>query len=455
LKSLPISKTLRKRINPAIVMLLGYLAVIGVGTALLMLPISHSVHQVSFLTALFTSTSATSVTGLVVVDTVQTWTVFGRIVILCLMQIGALGFMSFTTIFFFIMGRRIGLSQRLLIIQSINLHDIQGAIRLIRHVLVGTMMFQGLGAIALWIRFIPRYGLLNGLGMGIFHSVAAFANAGFDLFGYDYPLTGLTSHKGDGFIVITIMVLALIGGLGFFVWEDLLQSRFRFRKLHLHSKLVLTTSFWLILVGWVFFYVAERNNAYTIGEMGISRAMVVSLFQTITPRSSGFSVVSQGQLLGVTRMIVMILMLIGGSTGSSAGGIKNVTVGILFLSAINYFRGKARLSVYGRSIPTSQIKSALAITTMVLCVTLAGSVTIALIQPDIPFSAVLFETISAIATCGLSHGITGFLAPVSQVLIILFMFFGRVGIMTLGMAAFLKHNAVEKTKYPDTWVMMG
>ena len=309
----------RKRFNAAKIMLLGYLSVALAGTVLLMMPVSsQNGTDVIFLTALFTATSAISVTGLVVVDTVQTWSVFGRITILFLLQIGALGFMSFTVIFFFIMNRKIGLSQRLLIMQSINLHDIQGVIRLICHVLFGTFIFQ-----------------------------------------------------------------------------------------------------------------------------------------IIMPRSAGFSVVSQGQLMGVTRMVIILLMLVGGSVGSSAGGIKNVTAGILFLSAVDFFKGKSSLSVFGRTIPASQIRSALAIALAMISVVILGSITIALIQPELPFSAVLFETTSAIATCGLSYGITDKLAPISQMIIILFMFCGRVGIMTLGMAAFLRRNTIEKTKYPDEWVMMG
>ena len=446
----------RKRLNPAKVMLLGYFMVILVGTALLVLPISRQNGvDVNFLTALFTSTSATSVTGLVVVDTSQTWSIFGRIVILCLIQIGALGFMTFTSIFFFIMNRKIGLSQRLLIMQSLNLHDMKGVIRLIRHVLLGTFVFQGIGTILLWIRFIPRYGAWRGFGLGVFHSVAAFANAGFDLFGYNYAFYGLSDHAGDEVVITIVMILAIIGGLGFFVWEDILQSRFRFKRLHLHSKLVLSISFCLIFIGWGLFFVIERNNPYTIGDMSLPSALHISLFQVIMPRSAGFSVISQGQLLGATRMVVMLLMLIGGSAGSTAGGIKNVTAGILFLSAINYFRGRSRLTVFGRTIPTAQIKSALALSMLVLCFALIGSVIISVIQPYLPFSAVLFETISAIATCGLSYGITSSLASASQIVLILFMFCGRVGIMTLGMVAFFGQNNDEKIKHPETWVMMG
>ena len=446
----------RKRLNPAKVMLLGYLAVILVGAALLTLPISHqSGAAVNYLTALFTSTSATSVTGLVVADTFQTWSMFGRIVILCLIQIGALGFMTFTTIFFFIMNKKIGISQRLLIMQSLNLHDMKGVIRLIRHVLLGTLTFQGVGTLLLWIRFAPRYGAWQGFGMGVFHAVAAFANAGFDLFGYNYAFYGLSDHAGDEVVITIVMILAIIGGLGFFVWEDILQSGFRFKRLHLHSKLVLCISFWLIMIGWIFFFIIERNNPYTIGDMGLPSALHISLFQAIMPRSAGFSVIGQGQLLGATRMIVMVLMLIGGSAGSTAGGIKNVTAGILFLSAINYFRGKGRLSVFGRTIPTPQIKSALALSMLVTLLALIGSVIISVIQPYLPFSAVLFETISAITTCGLSYGITSALAPTSQIILILFMFCGRLGIMTLGMVAFFGRSHNEKIKHPEIWVMMG
>jgi trk system potassium uptake protein TrkH len=445
-----------KQFNPAKLMLFGYLFVILAGTTLLMLPISHQMGtDVRLVTALFTATSATSVTGLVVVDTAQTWSLFGRIVILCLIQIGALGFMSFITIFFFIMNKKIGLSQRLLIIQSLNLNDMRGVVKLIRHVLMGTLIFQGTGTVLLCIRFIPRHGLLHGFGMGAFHSVAAFANAGFDLFGYNIPLHGLTDHAQDGLVVTVVMVLAFIGGLGFFVWEDIWQNRFRLKQLHIHSKLVLHISFWLILLGWIFFFAAERNNPHTIGDMSLPNALHISLFQVIMPRSAGFSVIGQGELVGATKMVVMILMLIGGSPGSMAGGIKNVTVGILFLSAVNYFKGRNTVVVFGRTIPTSQVKSALTISITVLCAVVFGSLTIALIQPEIPFAAILFETISAITTCGLSYGITGTLAPVSQVILILFMFCGRVGIMTLGMVAFLERNKNERIKHPETWIMMG
>ena len=437
-------------------MLLGYLMVILVGALLLKLPFAQQADvSVSVLAALFTATSATSVTGLVVVDTYQTWSLFGRGVILLLVQIGALGFMSFTTLFFFIMNRKIGLSQRLLIMSSLNLHDMAGLLKLIRHVLLGTLTLQGLGALFLWWRFTPLYGAWQGLGKGIFHAVTAFANAGFDLFGYDGVFTSLSEHGGDEAMMAIMMILSVMGGLGFFVWEDLLLTGFRFKRLHVHSKLVLCISFWLIVGGWLLFFIMERGNPYSIGEMDLASALYTSLFQAIMPRSAGFTVIEQRHLMGATRMMIMLLMFIGGSAGSTAGGIKNVTAGILFLSAINYFKGKVRLSVFGRTIPTAQIKSALALSLLVACLAMLGSMVISILQPYLPFSAVLFETISAITTCGLSYGITGSLAPASQVVLIVFMFCGRVGIMTLGMVAFFGRSNDEKIKHPETWVMMG
>ncbi|MCL2084622.1 MAG: potassium uptake protein, TrkH family [Oscillospiraceae bacterium] len=445
----------RALLNPARVIVLGFLAVIAAGALLLALPVSaRGGAAAPFLTALFTSASATCVTGLTVADTALTWSAFGQAVILCLIQIGGLGFMSVTTIFFFIMNRKIDLSRRLLIVQSLSLKDIEGVVRLIRHVLIGTFAVEGLGALVLWSRFAGRYGLWKGLWMGVFHSVSAFCNAGFDLLGGAAPFSSLTSYSGDPFVAVTVMLLVFAGGLGFFVWEDILRRR-RFRNLHLHSKLVLAVSFWLIAFGWVFFFMAERGNPDTIGGMTPANAALASLFQAVMPRSGGFSVVDQASLRGVSKFMAAALMFIGGSAGSTAGGIKNTTAGILVLSAVSSLRGKSRLSVFGRTIPAPQVISALSIMVMVTAAVLTGSAAIALIQPGLPFSGIVSETVSAIATCGLTHGITPALAPAPLIIIMLYMFFGRVGIMTLGMAAFLNRNLADKTKYPDTWVMMG
>ena len=444
----------RKKLNPAAFLVLGFIAIIFLGTILLRLPISTQDDvSVSFVTALFTAVSATCVTGLTVVDTATTWSVFGRVVILGMIQIGGLGFMSITTIFFFIMNTKIGLSQRLLIMQSLSLKDIQGVVQLIRHVLIGTLFFQGLGALVLWIRFYPEYGLINGLGMGVFHSISAFCNAGFDLMGNTETFSSLTSYLGDVVIKITIILLVVIGSLGFFVWEDIWRNR-RFRKLHLHSKMVLTVSVLLLVIGWIFFFFAEKSNPETIGNIPIFEATIASLFQSAMPRSAGLSMVNQVSLTNSSIMVTMLLMFIGGSAGSTGGGIKNVTAAIIFLSAIRSLMGKKTLSVFGRNIPDQQVVSALSILVFALSACFFGSVTISILQPELPVLGVIFEVVSAVTTCGLSLGVTPSLLPSSRVIIVLLIFLGRIGIMTIGMAAFLRRNKFEKTKHPDTWVMM-
>ena len=444
----------RKRFNPARNLVLGFLAIIVIGAALLKLPLSTiDGTSVSLITALFTATSATCVTGLVVVNTAATWSTFGRVVILCLIQIGGLGFMSITTIFFFLMNRKIDLSQRLLMAQSLNLHDRQGVVGLVRHALAGTFILEGVGAGILWLRFYPVYGPWKGLGMGVFHSISAFCNAGFNLIGEKGHYSSFSMHSEDAVITTTILLLVAIGGLGFFVWEDILRNR-RFGKLHLHSKMVITITLLLIAAGWLVFYFAERTNPETIGNMPFPRAALAGLFESVMPRSGGFSIVNQASLRGVSKMAAMILMLIGGSAGSAAGGIKNVTAGIIFMSALRSLKGQKRLTVYRRTIPEQQIVSALSITILALTACFTGTVAIALIQPELPFTGIVFEMVSAVATCGLSQGVTPLLAPISKIIVTVFMFFGRVGIMTVGMAAFLKRDHVESFKHPDTWVMM-
>ncbi|MCL2064437.1 MAG: Trk family potassium uptake protein [Candidatus Cloacimonetes bacterium] len=444
----------RKKRNPAEIMIVGFLAIILLGAILLKLPIStHNDVSVSFFSTLFTSVSAICVTGLSVVDTATTWSLFGRIVILCLIQIGGLGFMSVTTIFFFVMNTKIELSQRILIMQSLSLKDVKGVVQLIRHIFIGTLLFQAIGALLLWSRFYPQFGFWKGLGMGIFHSVSAFCNAGFDLMGNIDTFSSMTSYLGDIVIKLTLIFLVILGSLGFFVWEDIYRNR-RFQKLHLHSKLVISTTAILLISGWIFFFFIEKSNLTTIGNLPFHQALITSLFQSAMPRSAGFSMVNQALLTKESLLFTMLLMFIGGSAGSTGGGIKNVTAAILFLSAIRSLRGRKTLSVFGRTIPDQQIVSAISILVLSLSVCFVGSLSISIIQPELPLLGIVFEVISAVATCGLSIGITPYLQPASMVILMLFMFFGRVGIMTIGMAAFLRRNKLEKTKYPDTWVMM-
>ncbi|MCL2140829.1 MAG: potassium uptake protein, TrkH family [Dehalococcoidia bacterium] len=445
----------RRKLSPAAIFALGFLAVITVGTILLSLPFASSdSNSVPLLVALFTSVSATCVTGLTLTDTAQTWSVFGQIVILCLVQIGGLGFMSITTIFFFVVNKKMGLSFRLLIVQSLSLKDMQGVIQLVRHILIGALLFEGLGAVILWIRFLPVHGMWDGLKLGIFHAVSAFCNAGFGIIGTTGELSGFSAYSEDVFVTITLMLLVIIGGLGFFVWEDIWRNH-RFTRLHLHSKLVLTMTFWIIVAGTVFFYVAERTNPSTLGNMSLPSALAASLFQAVVPKTAGFSIINQSSLSGVSLMILMMLMLIGGSAGSTAGGIKNTTAGLLIMSTIRFIRRRSQLSIFGRTIPEQQITSAMSLLSIVVMFIVASSVIIALMQPDIAFSGILFEVISAITNNGSSLGVTASLAPVSLGILMLLMFFGRAGIMIFGITTFFNHYVEDKIKYPDSWIMMG
>ena len=442
-----------KNLNPARILVLGFFAVILCGALLLYLPIaSKGGAEVPIMTALFTAISATTITGLVVVDTAHTWGVFGLAVILCLMQIGGLGFMSVITVFFFLMHKKIGLTQRMLMVQTMSLHDMQGVVRLIRHVMVGTVFFQSVGVLALLTRFAPMYGFWGGLGRSVFFAVSAFCNAGFDLVDRTYAASPY--YFNDWVITITVISLVLIGGLGFFVWEDIWRSR-RFGKFHIHTKLVLVSSLLLVVIGALFYFFAENKNPGTFGGLTRPDMLLASLFQTSMTRSGGLAMASQSSLRGVSQMMTILLMLVGGSAGSTAGGIKNVTVAILVLSAINRLRGKNLLSIFGRTIPASQILSALSIAVVVIALCFTGAVFISFTQPGLPFAGILFETASAIATCGLTQGITPLLEPPAQIVIMFLMLFGRVGIMTLGMAVFMGRGKTEKIKYPDAWVIIG
>ncbi len=445
---------INKVFSPARIMIIGFILIILIGALLLMLPIStKSGESVSFLTALFTSTSATCVTGLVVTDTATTWSPFGAFVILCLIQVGGLGFMSIMTIIFFISRESIGLSQRLLIVQSLSLKDMKGVVRLVRHLLIGTFLFEGIGAFILWIRFSFDYGVWKGLYMGIWHSISAFCNAGFDLLGTKSPFSSLTSYHNDLTILSTVMLLIVIGGIGFYVWEDIWLKR-SFRKLHLHSKLTISISLFLIVAGSLFYFFAEYNNVSTMHGMSFYDRVISSLFQSVSPRTAGFNTINQAGLTDSSKIFTMILMFIGGSPGSTSGGIKTVNAAIIILSAISSLRGKVSVSVFGRNIPTRQILSALSVMILGLVLCITSSMIISMTQ-NLPYFDVLFETFSAIGTVGLSTGITPSLAPLSQIIIICLMFFGRVGIMTIGMAAIINRNNVEKIKYPDTWIMNG
>ena len=431
-----------------------FLAVILLGAVLLTLPIaSRSGTSCGFLTALFTATSSACVTGLVLVDTYVQWTAFGQIVILALIQIGGLGFMSVISVFFFLLHRKIGFQQRLIMAQGFSLNNVDGVVHLVQTVLRWTIILEGTGALILTLRFWPEYGLWQAFKWGVFHSVSAFCNAGFDIFGKLRPGSSLELFVHDPVVNLVIMTLIVLGGLGFYVWMDLLKRR-KHRRLSVYTKLVLTFTAILIVGGGISFAVLEWNNPETIGSFTTGEKILASFFQSVTCRTAGFASIPQGSLSEPSKAVSVLLMLIGGSSGSTAGGIKTVTMGVLILSVLNAARGRSRLTVFGRSISNEQVRQAM--TVMVLMVSLAfGGAIVISAAGGFDFADSLFETASALGTVGLTAGITPYLGVGSQILIIIFMFFGRVGILTFSIGFLIADQAEERFHYAETKVLIG
>ncbi|NDL67670.1 TrkH family potassium uptake protein [Anaerotalea alkaliphila] len=449
------------KLHPTQILVLGFLGVITLGTMLLMLPVaSRSGLSIGFVDALFTATSAVCVTGLVVVNTMEHWTMFGKLVILLLIQIGGLGFMTITTTFFILLGKKIRLKERLVIQESLGQTSISGMVKLVVNILLGTLIFEGIGAVLLSIKFVPEYGAY-GIFMGIFHSVSAFCNAGFDIIGQE----SLIPYRGDILVNFAVMSLIILGGLGFSVWMDLVRvtkDRYRkrytwrrwFRQLSLHTKLVLSISLGLILSGAVFFLVAEGWNPNTLGGLGAKDKFLGALFQSVTARTAGFNTMPLDVMTNGSKFVTIILMFIGGSPGGTTGGVKTVTMGVLLLSMLSVVQGKEELVAFKRRIPDTTIKRALAVVMislfMVIAVTLALSMT-----EETSFINIFFETVSAFATVGLTLGITLDLETASKLLLSFTMFAGRLGPVTLAVAFSLRGTHKSSIHMPEEKIMVG
>ena len=443
-----------KRIKPARLVILVFFAIIMLGAVLLTLPVaSRDGESVGFLNALFTATSATCVTGLVVVDTYTQFTVFGQVVVIALIQIGGIGFMTVLTIFSMLLRRRIGLRERMTIATAFGLDELDGIVRLVKHVIVGTIFFETAGALLLMTRFVPLFGLWGGIGRSFFTSISAFCNAGFDLMGSIQPFSSLTYFAGDVVVNLTVMALIVIGGLGFLVWEDIWRNR-RWRKLSVYSKLMISGTGLLIIGGAAIFFAAEYGNPQTMGSMNFGESVLASLFQSVTPRTAGFNTISQAGMTDTSKYLTVILMLIGGGSGSTAGGAKVVTVSILFLAAFAAARGSNEVRVMKRRISQRQVSNALSVMLLFLLLTISTGMLISIVE-DVPILDSLLETTSAMCTVGLSTGITPGLSVLSQIILIVLMFFGRVGIMTIALAFFFEGKDNGEVRYPECKVLVG
>lgn len=430
------------------IIILGFAGVILVGALLLMLPISTKSGIVTpFNEALFTSTSAVCVTGLVVQDTATYWSVFGQCVILVLIQIGGLGVITVAASFALLSGRKISLMQRSTMQEAISAPKVGGIVRLTFFVLKATFLFELLGALVMMPTFIRDFGA-KGIWMSFFHSISAFCNAGFDVMGTESAkFASLTSYASNPVINVTVMALIVIGGVGFLTWEDIVTNKYHFKKYRMQSKVILVTTGILILLPALFFYFVDFANLS--GEERIFS----SLFQSVTPRTAGFNTADMTLMTGAGQAIIIVLMLIGGSPGSTAGGMKTTTVAVLFANLLASFRRKEDAQLFGRRIEGKAVRNAATILVMYIMLFFSGAVIISVAE-GLPIGTCLFETASAVGTVGLTMGITPSLGAVSQIVLMILMFLGRVGGLTLIYAA-LSGTQKNLSKLPQERITVG
>ncbi|MBS5151299.1 MAG: TrkH family potassium uptake protein [Butyricicoccus pullicaecorum] len=436
------------------IILLGYAAIIFGGALLLMLPISSRAWQwTPFADALFTSTSATCVTGLIVVSTAGYWSLFGQLVILGLIQIGGMGFLTMAVMVFVATGRRIGLRQRFTMQESIGAPALGGIVRLTRFIFKGVLIFEGLGALALSFRFVPMLGFVRGIYYAVFHSISAFCNAGFDLMDGVAGKGSLTYFVNDPYVNMIIMLLIVIGGLGFFVWEDLYLHKGRLHRCRLHTKIVVISSLLLMTIPPFLIFLFDRN-VEGLQALGGGQRLMASFFQSISARTAGFNTIDLNLMSHASKMLMIILMLIGGSSGSTAGGMKTTTIATLLLCVRASMTRENELRVFGRRMDDSCLRSAVTVFFSYICLFMGGAVL--LTQFDgVPMMSAMFETSSAVATVGLSLGITPELSTASMCVLIFLMFFGRVGCLTMVYAFAETHHNANLSRLPLEKIAVG
>ncbi len=438
----------KHRLSSFQIIILGFAGVILLGALLLMLPISTAGGQVTpFKETLFTATSAVCVTGLVVQDTGSYWSGFGQAVILALIQIGGLGVVTVAVSFALLSGRKISLMQRSTMQDAISAPQVGGIVRLTRFILRGAFLIELLGAIVMLPLFCRDYGW-RGVWMAVFHSISAFCNAGFDILGTESnPYPSLTGYVEDPVINITIMLLIVTGGIGFLTWDDICENKWQFHRYRMQSKVTLTTTGLLILLPAIFFFFADFS-ALSAGER-----LLASFFQSVTPRTAGFNTVNLPVMSGASQGVMIFLMLIGGSPGSTAGGMKTTTLAVLLANAVAIFRQRESVQFFGRRVDCTAVKTAATILTMYLALFFGGAVFISAYE-NLPLSTCLYETASAVGTVGLTLGITPQLHIPSQMVLIVLMYLGRVGGLTLIYAAFSGKKA-GNAKLPQEKITIG
>jgi len=414
----------KRQIRSSQIILLGFALVIALGALVLMLPVSSRAGTATpFLNCLFTSTSAVCVTGLVVYDTASHWSAFGQGVILLLIQIGGMGVITVAAAITMASGKKISLMQRSTMQDAVSAHHVGGIVRFTGFILKGILLFEVLGALVLMTVFVPEFGL-RGIWLAVFHSVSAFCNAGFDLMGADSPYSSLTAYAADPVVNITVMLLIIIGGIGFLTWQDIRQNGYHWKRYRMQSKVILSVTGILILLPALYFFFFEFSH------LTYPQRFWGSLFQSVTPRTAGFNTLDIAQLSETGQMLTCLLMLIGGSPGSTAGGMKTTTFAVLLACAVAVFRKRENGQFFGRRVADETVKNAVTVFLLYITLFFAGGMIISRAE-ELPLMACLFESASAAGTVGLTLGITPGLSCISKLVLITLMFFGRVGGLTL------------------------
>ena len=445
----------RRSVSISRIMAITFIGIILLGTVILCLPASSRTGKShGLLTALFTATSATCVTGLVMGDTYTMWTPLAQGIILMMIQIGGLGFMSAASLAWFTFRKKMGLRTQMVIAEAIGASSMDDITDHQRRLIVRAFTVEGIGAVLLTARFAFDVPFPRAVVLGVFHSVSAFCNAGFDILGFRTPGASLMQYHTDPFICLTLCALIVLGGLGFLVWDEILRERRNFKKYSVYAKLVLVTSGTLLLFGMVLTCILEWDNPDTLGPLSFGQKLLAALFQSVTLRTAGFAGLDQQLLTPASKGVAIFLMLIGGSSGSTAGGLKTVTFVVLLMFLWNRLRGRYTVSVFHRTIADSHVLNAITIFMVMTGLSFFGGTFICATSP-VPFSDGLYEAVSALGTVGLTTGITPNLRPAAKIMLILFMYFGRVGILTISFGFLKKKPAGEKYRYANTDLLIG
>lgn len=440
------------------IIMLSFLAVIFIGSLILTLPISTvEGSRVSYSDALFTATTATCVTGLVTLPTVTTWSFFGQVVILCLIQLGGLGVVTVVSGFMIALHKKIGITDRLLLQDAFNLNTLSGLVKFVKKVIMGTILVEGIGALLYMTVFVPEFGV-RGIWISIFNSVSAFCNAGIDIIAEN----SLCNYAHNPMINFTTCMLIIVGGIGYIVWWDLIrvlslikkQGLQCFKRLTMHSKIAIWMTVFLILSGTVAFFVLEYNNPLTIGEETLFNKLQISFFQSVTTRTAGFATVPQENLTNASAMVSMIFMFVGGSPVGTAGGVKTVTIAVLLITASSMIKNKNEITVFNRSIHQKAVKKAITVFSMSFTIMMVSSILLALVT-DAPLVDILYETVSATATVGLTRNLTATLNIWGKLIIIVTMYLGRVGPISLALVLNTKKEKWNTVKTPYEEISVG